>query len=243
MARRPKNPEEYFPEITSDLRKAFGDDLVSVILYGSGAGGDYNPRKTDLNFIIVFGETGIGDLERAFSFVNRWSRRQVATPLFMTKAFITSSLDAYPMEFLGMKRHHLLVWGEDVLAEITVDPGYLRLQLEREIKGKLLHLRLRYLETGGKTRRIRKLIAASVTAFISIFKALLHLKGLEFPPGKREVIRAAASAFAIDPNIFLQCIDIKDGMDQYSSAEVGRIFPAYLGEVARLSEIVDTLTI
>jgi len=40
MSRIPKKPEEIFSEITGDYRKIFGEDLISIILYGSGAGGD-----------------------------------------------------------------------------------------------------------------------------------------------------------------------------------------------------------
>ena len=236
-----KNPKEYFPQITSDLRKAFGDDLISIILYGSAAGGDYIHGKSDLNLLVIVTDAGIERLERAIPFVKYWSKRRAATPLIMTKAFISSSLDSYPMEFLEMKSNHAAIWGEDVLAEIAIDPACLRLQMEREIKGKALHLRRRYLETGGKPRPLRQLIAESITAFVSIFKVLLYLKGIDAPAGKREVVRAAAQAFAIDPHVFLKCIDIREGSGTSSTAEVPSIFHAYLDEVTRLSEAVDAM--
>jgi len=40
MAKIPQKPEEIFPEITGEYRNIFGDDLISIILYGSGAGED-----------------------------------------------------------------------------------------------------------------------------------------------------------------------------------------------------------
>ena len=59
MARIPKKPEEIFPEITGDSRKIFGEELISIILYGSGAGEDYIPGKSDLNFLITLTDRGI----------------------------------------------------------------------------------------------------------------------------------------------------------------------------------------
>jgi len=94
----------------------------------------------------------------------------------MTKAFIDSSLDCYPVEFLNMKRCYVLVFGEDVLGGLAFDKSALRLQVERELKGKLLLLRTRYLETEGKGRRVEDLIKESVTAFIAVFNALLYLR-------------------------------------------------------------------
>ena len=243
MAKIPKKPEEIFSEITNDFRKAFGDDLLSIILYGSGATGDYVPGRSDLNFLVILSEKGIDDLGRAMETVARWRKRKVATPLFMTKSYILSSLDSYPLEFLNIIRNHVPVFGEDVLSELSIDPSLLRLQLEREIKGKTLLLRGSFLETEGRVKQIRDLIKVSLIAFISIFNALLYLKDLEIPRQKREVIRVVAKAFPIDPDVFLKCADIREGVDSFSSSNIQAIFRAYLGEVKKLSEIVDRMKI
>ncbi|MBE9546677.1 MAG: hypothetical protein IMF10_04160 [Proteobacteria bacterium] len=238
-----KKPEEIFSEITSDFNKVFGDDLISIILYGSGAGDDYIPGKSDLNFLVVLSEEGINNLEWAIDVVSRWRKKKVATPLFMTKSYIDSSLDSYPIEFLNMKRSYVTVFGEDVLKKLSFEPGLLRLQCERELKGKILHLREGLLETEGKEKRIRDLIKISLTAFISIFKALLYLKEVEIPSGRREVIKSVAGEFGIDPGIFLKCTDIKEDIGRFSPSEIKEIFKAYLMEVRRLSVIVDKLIV
>jgi hypothetical protein len=84
MANTPKKPEDAFAEITDDFRKVFGDDLVSISLYGSGAGSNYLPGKSDLNFLIVLSEQGIDNLDRAIDVVSKWKKKNVAIPLFMT---------------------------------------------------------------------------------------------------------------------------------------------------------------
>ena len=66
MAKIPKEPREVFEEITEDYQQAFGNDLVSIILYGSGASGEYVPKRSDLNFLIVLSEEGIDALEGSF---------------------------------------------------------------------------------------------------------------------------------------------------------------------------------
>ncbi len=237
------NPRDIFPQITETYKTIFGDSLISIILYGSAAGNDYLPGKSDINFLIILSDNAIDNLESALNEVSRWRRRKVATPLFMTKAYITSSLDSYPIEFLNIKRNYHLVYGEDVLAEMTFDPHDLRLQCEREIKGKLLLLREGFLETDGKKKKIRELIGSSITAFISIFSGLLHLKGIEIPDAKREIITLVAQEFSIDQAPFIKCMDIKTGKKDYSSDETSLIFKAYLAEVRKLWEIVDKLEI
>lgn len=243
MAKVPKKPEEIFTEITEDYRQIFGVHLLSIILYGSGAGEDYIPGKSDLNFLMTLTDQGAERFDRALETVTRWRKRNVAIPLFMTRSYLQGSQDSYPIEFLNMKRHYIVVFGEDVLAELTFDQCHIRLQLERELRGKLLHLRGGYLATGGKTRKIRELIALSLTAFISLFSALLYLKNIEIPHGKREVITAAGKAFGIDTPVFLKCEEIRRKTDRLSSIEVQAVFQAYMKEVSRLCDQIDRMEV
>jgi predicted nucleotidyltransferase len=202
MAKALKKPEEIFAEFTSDFQKIFGAHLISISLYGSGAREDYAPGKSDLNFLIVLSEEGIGDLKKVHAVLPKWRKRRVAIPLIMTKSFILSSLDSYPIEFLNMKRHYVPVFGEDVLTELIFNRSSLRLQAERELKGKILLLRARYLETEGKEDRIKDLIRESITAFVSIFNALLYLMGMDIPKGRSEVVRAVSGTFSVTPRPF-----------------------------------------
>lgn len=243
MAKVPKKPEEIFVEIAKEYQGIFGEDLISIILYGSGAGQDYIAGKSDLNFLITITDRGIERLADALGTVARWRKRNVAIPLFMTRADITGSLDAYPIEFLNMKRQYVLVSGEDVLSGLAFDPCHIRLQLERELRGKLLNLRSGYLATEGNAGKIRKLIGLSLTAFVSLFSALLYLKKTEIPRGKREVIAAAGSALGIDVAVFLTCEEIRRKADRLSSDEVTAVFRDYLKEVGRLCEQIERLKV
>ncbi len=243
MAKIPKRPEEIFAEITGDYQQILGADLISMILYGSGAGEDYIPGKSDLNFLIILTDQGIERLDRVLELVARWRKRNVAVPLFMTRSYILGSQDAYPIEFLNMKRHYIVVFGEDILATLAFAFQHIRLQLERELRGKLLHLRSGYLATGGSPQKIRKLIQVSLTAFVSLFSALLYLKKVEIPHGKRNVIKAAGEAFGVDAAVFLKCEEIRRKTDRFSSDEVKAVFRDYMKEVNCLCEKIDRMEV
>jgi len=242
MDKRQK-PEEIFSEIIEDYKKIYGDDLISIILYGSGAGNDYNPGKSDVNFLMILSEAAIDQLDRAIKTVSKWKKKKVATPLIMTKTYINSSLDAYPLEFLNMKQNHILVFGEDVLKNISFEAQHLRLQCEREIKGKLLLLREGFLETNEKEKKIKELIKASITAFLSIFNGILYLKNVTGPSNRREIIQSVAKEIPIDQEIFIKCLNIKEGKGKVPSSEIKEIFNAYLIEARKLWEFVDKMEI
>ena len=241
MAKAPKTPQEVFPEFVGDLRGIYGDRLQSVILYGSGARGDYVAGKSDINFLVVPAENAADDLEKVLPFVSKWKKRAVATPVIMTMAFIGSSLDVYPVEFLNMKRHYEVAFGEDVLAALVFDDKALRLQCERELKGKRMLLRTRFLETADKAQELRGLLAASITAFLSVFAALLALKGRQAPRGRREIVEAVAEAFGIEAAPFLHCIDLREGKKGLPLEELKGIFRSYTEQIEKLIRAVDGL--
>ena len=241
MAKNVKDPKEIFPDITADYKDIYGDDLFSIILYGSATGRDYRPGKSDINFMIVLSEEGIERLDRAFEIVKKWRKRNVAIPLFLTENYVETSTDVFPIEYLNFKSNYVPVYGKDILKDLSFDTEFVRLQCEREIKGKLLLLREAYLETSGKGRALKDVISQSIRAFVAIFEALLHVKGLELPKGKLQIIRATVQAFDIDSSVFEKLLDVKDDKIKPGDDEMRGLFQKYLAEVRKLSKQVDAL--
>ena len=241
MGKIPQRPEDVFESFRDDMKQVFGDDLQGIILYGSGARGEYTAGRSDLNFLVLLDDAGIHDLDRAFGIVSRWRKRNVAIPLFMTRDMILQSLDCYPVEFLNMQLHYVPVYGEDVLKGIAFDRGNLRLQLERELKGKLLHLRTGFLETEGKDKAIGRLIAISLTAFLSLFTALLYLKGMAAPRDRRKLIQEAAAVAGLDGGVFEKCLEIREKVRTPRGGEALALFKSYLRDIGKLCEYVDKM--
>jgi len=241
MAKIPDKPQDVFVPLTQDYLKVFGEELVSIVLYGSAAGGSYIKGKSDINVLLVLTPEGEDKLADSFATIKYWKKRGFAVPLVITKAFINSSLDCYPIEFLNMKNNHIVIYGESILAQINVNLENLRLQIERELKGKLILLRQGYLEAQGKPRQLKNLISHSFTALISIFTALLYYKHGNAPRERRDTIKEMAKLFAIDAEAFLQCADIKEGKNNLSGEEIVGLFKKYVQEVANMCNIVDLL--
>ncbi|MBW2170473.1 MAG: nucleotidyltransferase domain-containing protein [Deltaproteobacteria bacterium] len=241
MSKAPKDPQEIFPDIVKDYIELFADDLLSVILYGSAASGDYIPGRSDINFMIVLSDAGIDRIDQAFDLIARWQKRNVATPLFLTEAYVNTSLDVFPIEYLSFQNNHRLVYGKDILEDISFDSEFVRLQCEREIKGKMLLLREGFLESRGKGRNLQPLIANSLGALIAIFNGLLHLKGKELPHHHRDIIKEFCEAFDMDGTVFSKLLDVKEKKVKLSDKDTTGLFKDYLKEVQKLWQMVDTL--
>jgi hypothetical protein len=241
MGKRVKDPKEIIPDVIADYQGVFGDDLVSILLYGSAAGPGFRPGKSDINFMVVLTEAGIDHLDRAFDSVAKWRKRAVAVPLFLTETYLGSSLDVFPIEYLSFQRKYVVVYGKDVLNELVFDPELLRLQCEREIKGKLLILREAFLETSGRAKDLRAVMTRSIEAFVAVFEALLYLGGEAIPEDKRDIIRSACKTFERNEGVFERLLDVKEDRIGLSQNELLELFKDYLREVRELSKQVDLL--
>lgn len=76
MARIPNQPQDIFVPLTEDWLNAFGRDLVSLMLYGSAAGGSYVKGKSDINLLVVLTPEGMSRLEDAFAPVKKMEKAQ-----------------------------------------------------------------------------------------------------------------------------------------------------------------------
>ncbi|MBN1625022.1 MAG: hypothetical protein JW944_00745 [Deltaproteobacteria bacterium] len=239
MSRIPKDPKEIFDQFIGDYKGVYGDELLSIILYGSAAGRDYIPGRSDINFMIVLSEEGVREPERAFSLVRKWRKRNVAVPLFLTEKYIETSLDVYPIEYLNFRRKYTPVYGKDVLMGLSFRKEFIRLQAEREIKGKLLLLREAYIGSSGRKAALKEIINKSLHAFMAIFNALLFMKDVDIPEGGRSLVLSVSNAYGLENSVFMKLIHIREGKIKPDEKELNRIFKDYLNEIHKLSNMVD----
>lgn len=241
MAKIPERPEDVFADFKGDYTALFGDDLLAITLYGSGARGEYIPKKSDINFLIILSDNGIEHLGEAVDLVAKWQKRSIPVPLFLTKGYIESSLDSFPLEFFNIQSAYKVIYGEDTLKDLTIQKEDLRLQCERELKAKLLLLRQSFLQAHAETRQLRELVNQSLPAFISIFKALLYLKGEEIPEKHEAVIPATAKSFGLDRKLFQTLWYIKRGEEKPGREKMKEIVLNYISEIKGLSKQVDQM--
>jgi hypothetical protein len=214
---------------------------VSIILYGSAAGKHYRPGKSDINFMVVLSDAGIDGLDRAFPLIRKWRKRRVAVPLFLSERYVETSLDVFPIEYLNFKWNHVPVYGKNILEGLDFDRDMVRLQCEREIKGKLLILREACLETAGEARLLKNVAVQSLGAFLAIFGAVLYLRDMPLPEDRREIFRTVANAFDLDASLFDALLDIKEEKRKVSDGEMLRLFASYLKTARTMSFIVDEM--
>ena len=148
-------------KLVDGLHTAMGDDLVSVVLYGSAARGDYDAAASDLNVLIVVRELAPEALEHLSGPIRRWDRSGQPMPRLLSPTIIQESADVFPIEFLDIRASHRVLHGTDPFTAMGVHLDHLRAQCERELREKMMRLREAYLQAHDAPSVLTRLLAIS----------------------------------------------------------------------------------
>jgi hypothetical protein len=94
-----------------------------------------------------------------------------------TSAEWKSSADVFPMEYADILERHRVLYGVDATEGIEVSRSDLRLQVEQQALGKLLHLRRGAMAAGDDGKEQIALIEASLSALMVVFRGVVRLAG------------------------------------------------------------------
>ena len=220
------------------LKEGFGDDLISVILYGSAASGEFVSRRSNLNFLVIVKDSGISVLKKGAKVIGKFPEFE---PLFLSEDYIMRSTDIFPIEFLDMKENYSVIYGKDALKDINVDTGNLRFQCEHELKVKLISLRQLYLKSSRDKRLLLYALLKSFTSSLHILRNVLRLKG-KTPPYKKELIIAElAKVVPIDLSVWERILAVKNKRERLNKDSIDRLFLKFIEELEKTVELVDKL--
>jgi hypothetical protein len=228
--------------LVDDLRATHGDNLASVVLYGSAAAGDHIELRSDYNLLIALNRITPEDLRQAQAPMREWQRLGHPLPVYFTVEELSDAADVFPIEFHQMANARIVLYGHDPFEFARLSDANLRHQTEYELRSKLIQLRRLYIPASVSIQKLCDLMSDSLSSFAALFRAVLLLHGQEAPVSKPDCVRATARLFNLDPTPFERIFDFRAGRNLPSSEkEANEIFSAYLLQVEPVVEAVDEL--
>ena len=213
-----------------------------MILYGSAAAGDFLPGTSNYNLLIVAEPITVAELDALAPPIADWIRAGNPHPILFTPAQLADSRDAYPIELLDIRQSRSVLWGADLLAELPVKPRDLRLQVERELTGKLLKLRARYLSVAGQPDAVGRLMLSSLSTFLVLFRAALRIYEASVPDLKLDALHALAKHIEFDVRPFERLFELKQQATSVADAVVDVSFADYLTAIECVARAVNRYT-
>src|SRR2546421_1404827 len=228
--------------LVEDLRSTHGDNLASVVLYGSAAAGDYIELRSDYNLLIALNKITPADLRQAQAPMREWQRLGNPLPVYFTVEELKDAADVFPIEFHQMERARIVLYGKDPFEFVELSNENLRHQTEYELRSKLIQLRRLYIPASINSQQLSLLMSDSLASFAALFRPVLTLFGKEPPVAKPDCVRATVKLLKLDPDPFERIFDLRASDETaLTEIEANDLFAAYMEQIERVIEAVDSL--
>src|SRR6266496_2653866 len=103
--------QEALNSLVADLRSTHGDNLASVVLYGSAAAGDHVELRSDYNLLIALNRITPEDLRQAQAPMREWQRLGHPLPVHFTVEEPSDAADVLPIELHQMAHARIVLHG------------------------------------------------------------------------------------------------------------------------------------
>ena len=233
--------DKLLEQLTGRLQTAFGNRLVSVILYGSGAANDLHLKFSDLNVLCVLTAVTPAELADGESVFRWWRHHGHPSPLLLSREEVATSTDSFPIEFQDLAECRRVLFGEDVCKDLVIDKTFYRTQVEHELRAKLLRLRQKAATVLSDREVLLRLMADSVSTFCTLGRHALRLAGHEAPAQKRPTVEALEEKLGIPVGSFYTLLDLREGKLKARGVDPAPLLAEYLGAIGALVTAVDEM--
>src|SRR2546421_8104081 len=228
--------------LVENLRDAHGDNLASIVLYGSVAAGDHVEQHSDHNLLIALNRIASEDLRLSQDALRDWLRSGQPTPVYFTVAELKDAADVFPIEFLQMEKARKVLYGRDPFEFVEISRANLRHQTEYELRTKLIRLRRLYIPASVSVEKLSALMSDSLASFAALFGGLLILLGQEPPIWKADTVHATVRLLELDAAPFERILDLRTGKGSpLTEADANDLFSAYMAQIERVIDAVDRI--
>jgi hypothetical protein len=233
--------ERILSDLVERLKSALGDRLVAVILYGSAAVGDWDKDNSDLNVLCALDRLSPRELLQSEPVVAWWRGQGRPPLLLLTAEEVRTSTDCFAIEFHDMKKFRRVLFGADLLEDLTIDNTFYRAQVEHELRSKHIRLRQKAAEVLSKPDRLVKLLTDSVSTFCVLGRHALLLSGNQPRWKKTEVVAGLEAVLGRSLPAFNAILAVRESGKQPGGVAVVSLLENYLIETDALVRFVDAL--
>src|SRR5215469_209523 len=231
-------PDDKLQQLVSRLEYACGDDLASVVLYGSAARDEYHEQYSDVNLLVVLRQMKPGIYPALTGVLTWWSHEQkLRPPMIMTLQELRESADVFAIEMLDIQGSHKTLHGEEVLTGIEVPMNLHRVEVEHDLRTTLLRLRNHLLLTNDGDEELKLVMAKSVTSVLTLFRHALIALGETPPAAKQKVLEHAAEVFGFNATPLQSVLELRSS--GHAVDNVRNLYHAYMDAILIVAHGLD----
>ncbi len=236
-----KQIRSFVDEFVEKMRAATGENLISIVLYGSAAEGEFHPEYSDLNTLCVLRDASFASLSKIAGVVEWWRGKKQHPPLVLTETDLRTSADVFSIEFVDMKQRHRVLYGEDVLRNLEIPMHLHRSQVEYELREKLFLLRQHFVVAGSNEKQLWDVMLNSLCSFTTLLRHALIEMGEHARKHSREAVQELSVRLNFDSSVFVHLIDVRAQKVERKQFRTTEIVTQYLSAIEQVIAAVDTM--
>jgi len=172
----PRNVTSVLSDFVNSAKEAFGSDLRSVVLYGSGAEGKLRPTS-DVNLVLVLAAFNQPQADQLREPLRLAQAAINLRAMFLLESELRPATEAFAVKFADIARRRRVLYGEDVFAEVAVSRDDAIFRLKQTLLNLTLRMREAYVVRGLRQEQLAVLIADVAGPLRSCASTLLELEG------------------------------------------------------------------
>jgi predicted nucleotidyltransferase len=159
---------------TAALKASLGENLHSLIIYGSLVRGDFDPKSSDINLLIVLKVA----TPKAHEAIRDAIRSKVRiSPIILPSLGCERTMAVFGLKFLSMKRNYRVLAGVDVLQPFALAPDQFRFLAEQELRNLVLRTTNAYVTSVNAPKRFSMFIRQNAAQFIIVLSDAARTAG------------------------------------------------------------------
>jgi hypothetical protein len=235
----PEETQQLLRSYVKDVAQVYGNQVESLLLYGSAVRGEFLPGRSNLNLLLFVSSYDVAVLKKYNDLHKRWSKEQLVVPLFLTTADLESAAFVFPLEYQDIYEWHRVLWGQDPFVGFKVDSRHLTSEVLQALRGNLLRVRQRLVEGGSTEEAMTILLPLSITALLPVLRGTQRLLDRPVLSHGEPLLKDLEVHFGINLTGLRDALLLKRGQISPGHKEVPRLMDRYLESLGKLVTTVE----
>lgn len=218
----PSNFQSALDVSVDKLKDGLGENLHSLILYGSAVRGDFESVTSDLNLLII--------LEASTGFAHRAIREALKgkipmEPFIVELGGMERAVRVFALKFLSIKRDYSVLHGADPLGNLEVTDELLIMLTEQELRNLRMRMVRSYVTAGPQHKNYHQILIHQASRIFIVLSDCLRCAKVEIPHDLPDRIPVFEKLFETDVSVLRDLLTLKhspvplteDGSFEYHS--------------------------
>jgi predicted nucleotidyltransferase len=237
----PATVKRVLDEFLLAVRNSLGGDLLSAVLYGSGAEGKLR-STSDVNLVLVlssFEQPKVDSLRTPLRIAQAAIQLR---PMFLLKEEISKAARAFASKFADILRRRVILYGEDPFAAVSISQDAQIVELRQQLLNQILRLRASYASRSLREEQLILIIAHAIGPLRSSAAAFFEIQGSPASSPQQALERIGSELGVPNWTQTLGLVSALQDSPRAAPREAAPLFFAILDLACRLQSRMETVS-